>query len=201
MPFRDMLRFCTDRNVLGVMLCNLLPGALITVGLINFFLPVFLNRSGVSQSDIGRVFMTYSLVFICFGPLLGKWVESLPNKAVAVALSGVVGGICLLIFAIPTTVIPPFGLSLGAAVFLGLFISICLTAQNSFLLQSRSSRILGHEQAMSLYNTVERLGQVAGPMVFGTAMIFLSPATFSLVGGTAFILLSALFLLLVKKEE
>ncbi len=200
LSMRGALKFCTDRNVLSMMLLNLFPGALVTVGLVNFFLPVFLNRSGVSQSDIGRVFMVYCLVFICCGPVIGKWIERLPGKILAVSLSGIVGSICLLIFTIPTEILSPFWLSLCSAIFLGFFISVCLTAQNSFLLNCNISHVVGHEQAMSLYNTVERLGQVVGPLVFGAALAFFSPARFALVGGGVFIFFSVLFLVMAKKE-
>ncbi len=201
LSWQGMQDFFTDRKVLSALMFSLFPGALITVGMVNFFLPVFLNRSGVSQSDIGRVFTLYCLIFICFSPVLGRWVEGLRRKAVAVALSGLLGAVCLLSFALPSSVISPFTASLCAAVFMGLFLAVGLPAQNSFILNTKAAKTLGSEQAMSIYNSVERLGQVLGPLLFGAGLLMFPAATFSLISGVAFLVITLVFLVLTGKED
>lgn len=198
--FAAIRRFLLDGNVFSLLAFSLFPGAVITVGLINFFIPLSLNKAGVSQSDIGRVFMVFSLAFICLSPLIAPKVERLQRKSLALMLGGGLGGACLLIFALPSSLLPPFWSALAAVTFLGLFLAVCVTAQNSFLLGCRVTSEIGSEQAMSLSNAVERLGQVAGPLVFGSAMLFFQSTQFAFFSGLFFLACSALFLFVIKEK-
>ncbi len=193
--------FLLDGKVLSLLALSLFPGAVVTVGLVNYLIPLSLNKAGTSQSDIGRVLMAFSLAFICLSPLVAPRVERLSRKALAITLGGCLGGACLLILALPQSLLPPYWSALASVTLLGFFLAVCVTAQSSFLLGCRATTKIGSEQALSLSNAVERLGQVAGPLVFGAAMLLVQPERFALMGGLVFIVCSAAFLLATRERN
>ena len=65
-------RLLADRHFLAFILLALLPSALLCVGFLNYFLPVFLKQADVAQSNIGRIYMLNCLIVIYSGPLFAQ---------------------------------------------------------------------------------------------------------------------------------
>ena len=65
----NVFQFLTNRIVLSLIFLSSLPAAIAAVGFLNYFMPVYLNRLGVSQSTIGQVLMIYGICLIYIGPL------------------------------------------------------------------------------------------------------------------------------------
>ena len=166
-----------------------IPAAMCLTGFLHYLLPLRLANAHVDQSDIGRIFMLYGLCFITAGPLLGRWIDHRKDKSLFLTLTGLLSGITLLIAATATNMA-------GAAVaVISLGLAQCLAAPASMIcvLTLASAQTLGREKTASIYRGLERMGQVAGPVVFGIAVTVMAPASALLLMGGIVCALSLLF--------
>lgn len=179
-PFGGMTLLKDPRMHLMLLLVGI-PVAICLTGFLHYLLPLMLANARVDQSDIGRVFMLYGLCFITAGPLLGKWIDRTADKPLFLTLAGLLSGVSLLLAANAT------GLAGTSAAVVALGLSQCIAAPASMLciLALRSARELGREKTASLYRALERVGQVAGPVLFGAATVVMGTTQVLLVvGGT-----------------
>ena len=166
-----------------------IPAAMCLTGFLHYLLPLRLANAHVDQSDIGRIFMLYGLCFITAGPLLGKWIDRRKDKSLFLTLTGLLSGITLLIAATATN------MAGAAAAVISLGLAQCLAAPASMIcvLTLASAQTLGREKTASIYRGLERMGQVAGPVVFGIAVTVMAPASALLLMGGIVCALSLLF--------
>jgi MFS family permease len=187
---RHILSLAAVPPFLALALLSLIPGAFLTAGLLNFFLPVFLHDAGMAQSDIGRVFLLHCLVIIYAGPGIEKIWSAPGHKPLLVFLGAMAGGAAIAGFAL----LPPVAASICAAVCLGLAISCNLPGQSGCLLQLRLARQLGEEVSMAVLNTLERTGQMFGPLCMGMLLALLGAPRLALWAGGAACLAGLAFL-------
>jgi predicted MFS family arabinose efflux permease len=145
-----------------------IPAAICLTGFLHYMLPLLLNAEHVEQADIGRIFMLYGLCFITAGPLIGRWIDRTADKAVFLMLMGLLSGVALLLGTGKGVFMAAF-----AVVALGLAQCIAAPATMLCVLALTSAQRLGKEKTASIYRSMERIGQVAGPMLFGGAIVAL----------------------------
>ena len=187
--FSGCLQLLQDPRMHLVLWLVGIPAAMCLTGFLHYLLPLRLANAHVDQSDIGRIFMLYGLCFITAGPLLGKWIDHRKDKSLFLTLTGLLSGITLLIAATATNMA-------GAAVaVISLGLAQCLAAPASMIcvLTLASAQTLGREKTASIYRGLERMGQVAGPVVFGIAVTVMAPASALLLMGGIVCALSLLF--------
>ena len=192
--FAGGMGLLTDPRMHIVLLLVGIPAAVCLTGFLHYLLPLRLAGASVEQSDIGRIFMLYGLCFITAGPPLGKWIDRRADKSLFLTLTGVLSGAALLLAAAEDAL----GLFGTAAAVVALGLAQCIAAPASMLcvLTLASAQKLGREKSASIYRGLERIGQVAGPVVFGSAVLVLSPAQALMLMGSAILVLAVLFQLL-----
>jgi MFS family permease len=161
---KEILGFLADTRMAALLFLHILPSALVTVCLFQFFIPVSLHQSGASPADIGRVVMLFPLVIIYLGPVFGQWVDSHTHKYRALAMAGFIatGSVLSLLWAdglLAATM---------AVLLLGLGNAVLSNAQGAYALELPVTERFGPARAVGIYNVVERLGQVIGPIALGT---------------------------------
>jgi predicted MFS family arabinose efflux permease len=162
----NSLRFLSNRNVLSLLLFNSIPGALCLVGFLYYVTPIYLNRVGTSQSNIGRVLMIFGFFMIYVSPVISRYVDRSENKKAYIALSGILSGLGLMTFYF-------FGGFLATAlviIMIGLSSSFGISSRTAYVLSLRITQEVGVGEAMGTYRALERLGQVLGPLALGAAI-------------------------------
>lgn len=187
--FRTLRRMVGSPQLMGFIVLSLVPCAFLAIGFLNYFLPVYLNGAGVPQSDVGRVFMLYCLVFVYIGPPIGTMIHKAQSKRLMVSIGGALAAGAVLCF----TVLPPLPASLCGAVLLGLSVCYTVPGQSEFLLQLEIARAIGVDQTMALLNALERVGQVLGPLCVGAAIAAFGVSQSAKWGGIAFLSVALLF--------
>jgi len=182
-------RFLFNRSILSLSVFVILPTALLTVGFLYYLIPVYLNRIGTSQSNIGRLLMLYGLFFIYIAPFLSKYIDKSENKKMYIVTSGILGSLAFGVFYI----LGGFAASLAAVFLLGLAGSV--NASNAYALRLKITQKLGGGKAMSVLSTVDRMGQVLGPMVFGWLLVTVQINKGITYLGLAYLFVIILFLL------
>jgi MFS family permease len=174
---------------MALSLFALIPATFIVLGFNKYFMPIYLNRAGIGQADIGRVYMVYCLVLIYLGPPLGKLVLRARHKAPAVTLGCFLGALSILILAI----FDSLGAMLLCSFMLGLATAFNIPAHAEYLLKLDITSQLGSNQALGMLNVVERVGQAAAPIALGLLMTAFAVHNIALWGGLFLLLLTVAF--------
>lgn len=187
-------RLLADRRFLAFILLALLPSALLCVGFLNYFLPVFLKQADVAQSNIGRIYMLNCLIVIYSGPLFARLVGNSPHKGPLLFWAGILSALSVACFYF----LPPLPASVAGSILLGLATGLNIPAQSEFLLELDIARAIGVDQTMSLLDALQRVGQVSGPVCVGAVMAVMSVDDAARWAGIILAVISLLFLLLVR---
>lgn len=190
--FGQIRRLLGDRRFLAFVLLSLVPSAMLCVGFLNYFLPVYLKSAGTAQSDIGRIYMLNCLLVIYSGPPLSRLVLKVRSKAGMVCLAGIISALSLLGLA----VLPPLPATLIGAVLIGLATGLNIPAQSEYLLRLDIARAIGVDQSMSLLDALQRIGQVLGPLCTGAVLLLMNVDEAARIIGAGFIIISLAFLAL-----
>ncbi len=171
-----IFKFCTNLRMASLLFLHIMPCALITVCLFQFYIPVSLNAAGVSPAGIGRVSMFFSLMIVYLGPILAKYIDKSNNavdiskqanrKAYWLCLAGFLAATSVAILSISDGM----AMAILSVTLLGCCNAITYSAQGAYALELKASAIIGSERTISIYNIAERLGQVLGPIGLGLAI-------------------------------
>lgn len=160
--FQVALQFLLNKSVLALFLFIVVPTTICSMFL-DYYFPVFANDIGVSPSNIGRAFLLNGICIVYLAPLLSKIASKYLGIEKSIAISGVIVSVGLIIFASQGTLATAF----LAVILLGIAESFGLVAQNNYFVQLEATNKFGSGKALGFYDNVRKLGQMAGPMVFG----------------------------------
>ncbi|MBU1000937.1 MAG: MFS transporter [Proteobacteria bacterium] len=186
--------FLLKPKVLLTLLLANIPAALAVIGLLNYFTPIYLSGEGVSQSNIGRIFMLNSIAIIMIAQWTGGHIDKTRDKRGWVALAGLVGAGSFLCFSVLHGVVAV----MAAVVLLGFSSSIALSAIGAYILGLDESEQLGKGRATAVVASTYRVGQVLGPVVFGWLAVYDIRIALPIVG-SVYLGLTLLYPLVVKR--
>jgi predicted MFS family arabinose efflux permease len=186
--------FFFNRSILGLLLFSIIPSATAVVGFVNYFFPVYLDRIGTSQSNIGRVYMVFGLCLIYIAPFIGRIMDASASKKKYLAMGGALGSLALILYYF-------FGglaVTAGAIFLLGL--SMCFDASRPYALTFRETRNLGIGKSLSIFTSFEKIGQIIGPILFGV-LFMAKDLPLALAGfGIGYLALTLAFFLTARKD-
>ena len=156
-----LLQFITNPGILAVCFLVILPSSMIAVGFLNYFIPVYIDRIGSTPSHIGRLLMIHGLFFIYVAPIFSKYIDRSDFKSRYIFLSGVITSLGLMVFY--------FHAGMTAAVLSVLILGLAgsFEAATPYVLNLEITKKLGSAKAIAILSSVEKLGQVLGPIIFG----------------------------------
>ncbi|MFO7819474.1 MAG: MFS transporter [Halanaerobacter sp.] len=157
--------FFSNLNVITYFLLLLVPATVANMFL-KYFFPLFAENLGVSSSNIGRAFLINGIMIAYIGPLVTKYVADKLSTKRATILSSAIIIIGFAVFFIKGSLLTAFLVVL----LLGLANGFGLVVRNNYLLKLNAAQRLGRGKALSYYNMARKVGQVIGPVVFGTAL-------------------------------
>lgn len=193
---RQLFIFLFNRNILALILLMSIPAAIAEVGLVDYFSPVYLNRIGASQSNIGRIFMLHGLCLIYLAPFVGKYIDAARNKRKYIVLGGILGSFAFIVFYFSDGL-----LASAVAIFmLGMSASF-ESSRSAYVLRLQVSQELGSGQVISTLSSAYRVGQVLGPLIFSTFVLTTDIKQALVYLGGGYGLLSLLFLLFSQSEK
>lgn len=192
----NAFRFITNKNILILILCSSLPAAIALVGFMNYFSPIYLNTQGVSQSNIGRVFMIFGICLIYISPFITNHLNVLDAPRRYIAISGMLGSVAFILFFFMGGLV---AISFGM-LFLGL--SACFNAcRNAYAINLDISKKTGEGRALAIIFFVARLGQAAGPVIFGW-LVSVDNASRGIVRlGLLYLMLALVFVLFSRDAQ
>lgn len=185
--------FILDKKVVTFFMFVLLPVS-VSGMFLNYLFPIFADGMGASSSSIGRAFLINGLLIIYAGPVLSRYSEKYLGTKKSLVTASLIMGFSILFFA-------GFG-TLAAAyitvIILGLADSFGVAAQSNYFLSLGAVSRLGEGKAVAYFSIVGKLGQMLGPIIFGSAAVLGMAAGTGVIGGIAVIAFS-LFAILHKE--
>jgi predicted MFS family arabinose efflux permease len=193
---RQVLRFLFNRNVFSLVLLSSLPSAIAVVGFLNYFCPIYLNRVGASQSNIGRIFMIYGICLILLAPYVSRFIDASDSKKKFIVMAGLIGGLGFLSFNVLT------GYIAAAAVVFMLGLSDSFDqSRNAYALKLKITRELGTGKAFGIFNAASRIGQVVGPFLFGWMLLTVGGTNVIVWFGIFYLVVTLLFLAVAQNDH
>lgn len=129
-----------------------------------YFFPLFSSQSHVSTANIGRAFLLNGLCIVYIGPWLAKFLEGRLGSKRATVLAGFFTALALLSFALTRSVAVAF----LVVILMGMSDGFGVTSQINYFIGTREAIQLGEGKAMGVYSLVENIGQMVGPLLFGS---------------------------------
>lgn len=189
--------FIRNKNVMGFLLLSAIPASAIAVGYVYYFIPIQMQAIGSSQADIGRVILLYSIVIIYLAPFFGALADTVKDKRLIIALSTLVGGLGLIgYYAIEAKNVA----ILLSALLLGISAGLGYASQMTFASNLKASLAYGASNSMGTIRSIERGGQVIGPLLFASLGASFGGSVAVLMVGVGTLLLAVAFYGIVQKE-
>lgn len=157
----QLLQFIINPRILALCFLVIFPSSMIAVGFLNYFIPIYIDRIGSTPSHIGRLMMVYGLFFIYVAPVFSKYIDRSLHKSRYILLSGIISSFGLMMFY--------FYGGMTAAILSVLVLGLAgsFEASTPYVLGLEITKKFGSAKAIAILSSVEKLGQVLGPIVFG----------------------------------
>jgi MFS family permease len=192
-----VFKFIKNRIVIALILFSSFPAAIGTVGFLNYFVPIYLEEMGISQSVIGSVFIVYGLSLVFIGPTLSKFADKTNNKKYFIFIGCTLASVTFMLFYFENGL----GITLIAALLLGISTSLVIASQSSFLLGLEITKKFGEGKALGIFRATSRAGQAAGPIMF-SFIFFGENINYNMAFiGLIYLLSSFIFLAISKNNE
>jgi hypothetical protein len=132
-----------------------------------FYLPIYIVQNGGQPSDMGRMFLVYSLIIVYLGPGMTRFVRRRFPKllvlhfiynilfAAVLFLLGILGGFITVAFTM---------------VIIGLADGFGSGAQNDFFMEMPLLRCLSPGRGFALMSLLTKFAAMLGPLVFALAL-------------------------------
>jgi MFS family permease len=185
-----LLKFVFNKNMFLLLVCCSIPSALCFVGIMYYFTPLYLNGRGILPANIARAIMIYGLCMIYIGPLLSHFVDRTDEKKQFIVLSGFIAGVGLLTFQVLE------GFLATAIVIFMLSLSNCfgLPSRLVFAMSEKIVQQVGRGTALGIYHSLERTGQVLGPVVVAVAISLAGAKSGIVLIGAVYLLVTLFFI-------
>lgn len=158
--------FLFNKRVITFFLFLLLP-FMMALSYREYFFPLYVEKYGMTEVEIGRFYLACGLIVLYIGPYLAKWIMAKFGARKAVVFAS--GLMCadMLLFVI----YPSFGIAMLSIMIFSIIISFAYTCQYTYFSTIPESFAYGEGNAMGVYSLLENGGQTLGPIVYGTALL------------------------------
>ena len=191
----QVFKFITNTRIISLCLFVILPSSIITVGFLNYFIPIYINTIGSTSSNIGRLLMVHGLFFIYVAPFFSRFIDRASQKSKFIVISGFIASLALMVFY--------FYSGMLAAILSVLILGLAGSFEASipYALSLKATEELGSGKAIAILSSVEKIGQVAGPVIFGSLILGYHEDINLYFMGTAYMIFVLLFYLISRYNK
>ncbi len=157
----SLIRFVFNRKVFGLLFLVLVPYT-VCLGFTTYFMPIFGTENGLSESNVGQLFLINGLFSILLGTTLCDLISKRMSQKNIMLLSIALNIISLVVFSLEPTI--PF--LIITVVLMGIAITFAATALQTHFSALIAKTNASTTKAMSIYSAVENLSIAVGPIVF-----------------------------------
>ena len=161
--FEHFFAVLKDREFVTLTFFQAIPAKIILIGVLFYYVPLYLRSIGVAQGTIGRVIMGYGMVLVFMGPVISKYRKKIEYRRYNIFIGGMLTGLSMIIFYFYTGFIPLVIIVL----MIGLSHAFSVSSQTSLVTELAVVKKMGVGSGMGLFRFWERLGNIIGPLLMG----------------------------------
>lgn len=191
----SIFQFLWKRELLIFFGCAMIP-YLLNGYFLNYFMPLFAETRGMSETTIGQLFLINGICVIYLGPSLTTLLTEKLKLKYPVLIAGGIYIVTLFLFLLFTG----NGLVVGTALLFGIADSFGFSALSIYFSSLDAVKQFGSGKAMGVYSTFENAAQTLGPFVF-SAVFVMGIRTGILTIAVISLVLWILYALLGKRAE
>lgn len=179
-------KFILDKKVITFLALVLMP-FLVALSYREYFFPLYAQTKGISEANIGYLYLVSGLIVIYTGPVLTNYlIVKFGTKKTLISSSILMCFGTLLFAAMPSLLTAIIGiLSLTIAISFG------YAVQSTYYTSLPAVSDYGESRAMGVYAVFDSGGQTVGPVIYGAALMLGYQWGMALIGGllTIFVLI------------
>jgi predicted MFS family arabinose efflux permease len=165
---RDIFKIFKDKEFFSILFFQAIPAKIALVGFLFYFTPLYLQKIGALQSDIGRIIMCYSVAIIFAGPLFAKFSTNQSARRIHVLTGGLLTGAAFISFEFFNS----FQAVIIIVLLLGTAQSLSVSSQASYISETKIVKELGLGTGMGIFRFWERIGNISGPVIISIFIAF-----------------------------
>jgi len=195
--FKIFFKIFKDREFCSVLFLQAIPAKMVLVGFLFYFVPLYLQRVDILQSNIGRMIICYGLCIVFLGPLLSKYLDKEAYRKYFIITGGFITGFALCLFYVnpgPTAL-------LAIILSLGLAHTFSISSQAALISETKLVRELGPGKGMGIFRFWERAGNVTGPLVMGLLIAKTGYILSMVIMGGFSLVCSLIYLFFIKQQK
>ncbi|MCP4104276.1 MAG: MFS transporter [Desulfobacteraceae bacterium] len=194
---RQIFNFLSDKNVITLILFSSIPANMAMIGFLEYFNPVYLDRMGISQSNIGRTFIIYGFFQIYIGPFISKYIDASENKKTYIIVGGIFGSMAFISFYIFEGLLAV----IVAILLLGFSQSFVFVSQATYLLKLKVTKEIGEGKGVAIFRSANRIGQTIGPILFGWLIVAMDINRGVAFLGLFYLFITVLLFFLIRTDK
>lgn len=162
----SIVQFLFRKEVVLFFFCAMIPYMLYGYFL-NYFMPLFAESQGMSETAIGQIFLVNGICVIYLGPSLTSFVTGKLRGKWPVVAAGVIYIMTLLLFC----GFMGSGMVIVTALLFGIADSFGFSALSLYFSGLDVVKSYGNGKAMGVYSTFDNISQTLGPFVFSAVFV------------------------------
>lgn len=191
----SIFQFLFKKELLLFFFCAMVPYMLYGYFL-NYFMPLFAESQGMSETAIGQLFLINGVCVIYLGPSLTSFILGRLKAKWAVIAAGVIYAVTLILFVMFTG----NGMVVVTALLFGIADSFGFSALSVYFSGLDAVKSYGSSKAMGVYSTFDNISQTMGPFVF-SAVFVMGIRRSILLLAVIYLILLCLYMLFGKKTS
>lgn len=180
----SILKFVVNKKTATFLLLILMP-FLIALSYREYFFPLYAQHMGISESNIGYLYLICGLIVIYMGPFLTKTLIDKWGVKITIIASSLLMCVASLLFA----TVSSLATAIIGVIILSFAISFGYAAQSTYYTSLPMVSNYGEARSMGVYTLFDCGGQTLGPIIYGSVMVFGYRPSVAFVGGGLTILL------------
>ena len=201
--FSDYIKVLSNSRFMVLTLFAAIPAKIALTGFLYYTGPLYMSTLNTDQSSIGRIMMAYGIAMITISPIIGRVADKIKCHLTLIITGGIVSTLALMILYFENNLI---GVILSITL-LGVAHAIGVSPQITLMteISKKHASEIGVGTTIGIFRLVERLGNVAGPIISGILItVYGYPGAFvgiALITFTGIIIFSISFALFRYKDN
>lgn len=191
----NILKFITDFKIAAYFIFALLP-YVIFASFVFYFVPLYAESQGMSESNIGLITLVYGLAVSYLSGFSTKHIVEKFGAGISVVIASIITAASLIVFILSPSIVS----LVFVVLIMGFADSFGYPALSVYFSENKTVKAYGESKAMGIYNVFDGLAGTIAPILFGMALI-LGYAGGMIVMGGGFAVCAVLFLISVLKKE
>lgn len=163
----NIWKFVANFKIAAYFIFALMP-YFIFASFVFYFVPLYADSQGMSESNIGLITLIYGLAVSYLSGFTTKYIIEKFGAGISVVIASIVTASSLIVFILSPSIIS----LVFVVLIMGFADSFGYPALSIYFSENESVKAYGESKAMGIYNVFQGFAETIAPILFGMALIF-----------------------------